>query len=51
MGGRLSSDLIGLLQYRQRIIAISRPIPDSGIAFIGIDNRLMADISMQPQDC
>jgi LacI family transcriptional regulator/LacI family repressor for deo operon, udp, cdd, tsx, nupC, and nupG len=42
MGGRLSSDLIGLAQYRQRIIAISRPIPGAGIAFIGIDNRVAA---------
>lgn len=42
LGGQLHSDLINLPQYRRRIIALSRPVPDAGIACVGIDNRAAA---------
>lgn len=42
LGGRISSDLLDIPHYRQRIIAISRRVANSGIACVTIDNRAAA---------
>lgn len=42
LGGRLSRELIALSNYKRRIIAISRPVPNAGIACVTIDNQAAA---------
>ncbi|MBY3134519.1 LacI family transcriptional regulator [Rhizobium leguminosarum] len=42
LNGRLPSELGELPQYTRRIVAISRPIANPAIAFVGIDNEKAA---------
>lgn len=47
LNGRLPSELGELPQYTRRIVAISRPVANPAIAFVGIDNEKAANEATQ----